>query len=435
MSVPLDRLYHYLENLVDRDVIIYRWMPHGSRNLVDLTPLRPVPNTILQHSVPGIVMHDQEHLQYNFYNRHFLVPYVLDSPEVTSFVANENSIDFLEKLHLRYRLTPSLFPVTIVHSELRSDEVKKYQDHGYLTCYYWSHAIIARDWYRFAEYDLDLFYNHDNIKHDFLVYNRAWTGTREYRLFFSELLVKNSLVDSCKTSFSSRCDQTFYLNHNFQNQKFQVHKKNLEDFFEKNTSPSWSSADYSNKDYKETAIEIVLETLFDDSRWHLTEKIFRPIACGKPFILASTPGSLEYLRSYGFKTFHPIINEEYDLIQDPVKRLVAIVSEMSRIQKLTKIQKKELFIKLHAISEHNKKIFFSSKLHTRVFDEFDMNITQCMQKADQLESFDPIEQRLTFNKRYFNPSKYRNLLKNYDLIKSFFKTRQQSSMTSLDPPK
>ena len=32
MTVPLDRLYNYLESLSDHDIIIYRFYPHGSKN-------------------------------------------------------------------------------------------------------------------------------------------------------------------------------------------------------------------------------------------------------------------------------------------------------------------------------------------------------------------------------------------------------------------
>jgi hypothetical protein len=69
----------------------------------------------------------------------------------------------------------------------------------------------------------------------------------------------------------------------------------------------------------------VLETLFDDHRWHLTEKSLRPIACGKPFVLMATPGSLQYLRQYGFKTFDGLIDETYDSIQNPKQRLQAVL--------------------------------------------------------------------------------------------------------------
>jgi hypothetical protein len=43
MSIPLDRLYHYIENVAqeiynDR-IIIYRFYPHGSKNINDLNNL------------------------------------------------------------------------------------------------------------------------------------------------------------------------------------------------------------------------------------------------------------------------------------------------------------------------------------------------------------------------------------------------------------
>jgi radical SAM superfamily enzyme YgiQ (UPF0313 family) len=35
MSVPLDRLYHYLDDVVNHKILIYGWIPHGSTKLED----------------------------------------------------------------------------------------------------------------------------------------------------------------------------------------------------------------------------------------------------------------------------------------------------------------------------------------------------------------------------------------------------------------
>ena len=45
MSIPLDQLYHYIENVAqeiysDR-IIIYRFYPHGSKNINNLTIKNP----------------------------------------------------------------------------------------------------------------------------------------------------------------------------------------------------------------------------------------------------------------------------------------------------------------------------------------------------------------------------------------------------------
>jgi hypothetical protein len=150
----------------------------------------------------------------------------------------------------------------------------------------------------------------------------------------------------------------------------------LENYFDLNTFDATASADYTNTDYKSTNIEVVLETLFDDQRWHLTEKILRPIACGQPFIIAATPGSLEYLRSYGFHTFSPLIDETYDTIQDPVARLKAITAEMRRITDLAVSQKQSLFAQLRTIAQHNRQWFFSSEFHHSIIRELQYNLKQ-----------------------------------------------------------
>ena len=129
-----------------------------------------------------------------------------------------------------------------------------------------------------------------------------------------------------------------------------------------------------------------IETVFDDTKWHLTEKSLRPIACGVPFILASTAGSLQYLRHYGFKTFHDYFDESYDTIQDPVQRLECIVYLMKQLSKLTPIQKQQLYTKLQPICDFNKQRFFSKDFYTQVTEEFTTNFTHAFEFVKQSDS-------------------------------------------------
>jgi hypothetical protein len=207
---------------------------------------------------------------------------------------------------------------------------------------------------------------------DFLIYNRAWSGTREYRLKFAELVVDHDLYSYCKMGFNSE-DSIDYRQHQFQNQKFQTQRQDLEQYFFHNTSDSLASADYCTHDYQTTNLEVVLETLFDDDRLHLTEKILRPIACGHPFILVATQGSLEYLRSYGFKTFHNIIDETYDTIADPAQRLEAVLIEMKRIATLPHDAKQQFYDSLRSIAAYNQQRFFSTEWHNQLINEFKQN--------------------------------------------------------------
>jgi hypothetical protein len=149
----------------------------------------------------------------------------------------------------------------------------------------------------------------------------------------------------------------------------------LENYFPPNTASSHYSADFDTNDYNCTDIEIVLETLFDDSRLHLTEKSLRPIACGQPFILAGTHNSLEYLRSYGFKTFGHIWDESYDLIEDPCKRLETIADLMKQIANWTPGVKEYKLDEACKIAKYNLQHFFSQIFFDQIITELKTNLT------------------------------------------------------------
>ena len=122
----------------------------------------------------------------------------------------------------------------------------------------------------------------------------------------------------------------------------------------------------------------MLETVAADTKIHLTEKTLRPIACGHPFILVAGPGALEYLKSYGFKTFAPWINESYDQEQDVVKRMEMVAEEMRRIESLSPEQKQHMLGQLKKITKYNKDHFFSNKFFDQIQNELAENLNQAI---------------------------------------------------------
>lgn len=391
MSIPLDRLYNYLDSLLDEDTIIYRFLPHGSKNLADLTILKIYKN---QWGVPIAICHDQEPLNFDYYTLpenvqptidrviEYSAQRVTDSVPCWYYATVADAKMQLLNSNLRAALADAFNQydnVLLIHSEQRSSEVEKYQRNNYIGIYWWSHALIALDWYRYAQHD-PLLMSTRTHHFDFLIYNRSWTGTREYRLKFSELLIDYSLVQHCNTKFSPVDSTINYKDHEFSNPVFKLIRSDLESYFQPNTVDPTASADYQAEDYASSAIEVVLETLFDDSRLHLTEKTLRPIACKQPFILVATHGSLEYLRRYGFKTFNGLIDETYDTIADPAKRLQAVVNEMKRISTLPAEEKTLLFDSLQAIAEENYQRFFSGDFFEFCINEFKINAEQGLKK-------------------------------------------------------
>jgi hypothetical protein len=77
-----------------------------------------------------------------------------------------------------------------------------------------------------------------------------------------------------------------------------------------------------------------------------------------PFVIVGTRGSLEYLRSYGFRTFGGIWDESYDLEEDDV-RIARIASLLRSLDELTPAGKQDLFDQAHEVVEHTLNHFYN----------------------------------------------------------------------------
>jgi hypothetical protein len=376
MSIPLDRLYHFIDNMAQSvygdDVIIYRFMPHGSKNLQDLHPLKNYEDWFTNQICPQILCHDQEPLDYDVCDQNFMPEYNNKWRTLSKKIFNHaamrnicNQMSVFDKFIL-------------LHSETRSQNLERYINtpthrwHSHrISVYYWSHALLARDWFRYAEHEQFK----KNVRKSFLIYNRAWSGSREYRLKFTDLIIKHDMADQCLTSFNPIDGAEHYKDHTFKNTKW-CPDHVLEKYFDPTSVTANASADFATTDYNSTDIEVVLETLFDDDRLHLTEKSLRPIACAQPFILMATHGSLQYLRDYGFRTFDAVWNETYDTIQDPHDRMLAIIGLMQTICKWSPEERLEKRQLMQDIANYNQNHFFSKAFFHNITDELRLNLSR-----------------------------------------------------------
>jgi hypothetical protein len=384
MSIPLDQLYHYIKNtsqqIYNDTVNVYFFYPHGSKDIDNLIPFKD----LYEHEKflsPEIYCNDQEPLNYNLYNTGDSKKDVQLSAEVIEIFKRKNII--FPKFNFRGQIISIWDQALLLHSEKRSVEVDRYQSNQFIPVYYWSHAVIALDWFRYAKH----VFQQKQINKTFLIYNRAWSGTREYRLRFVELLVELDLQKHCQTAVNPIEPELgiHYDLHQFTNTAWRP-KTILENYFPVSESHSSYSANFDIEDYEATDIEVVLETLFDDSRLHLTEKSLRPIACAQPFILAGTHSSLEYLHSYGFKTFGNIWDESYDLVEDPQERLCAITKLMSQIADWTSEERVVKLAQAQAIADYNKQHFFSDTFFNQITTELKTNLTKAFKTLETTNS-------------------------------------------------
>jgi hypothetical protein len=74
--------------------------------------------------------------------------------------------------------------------------------------------------------------------------------------------------------------------------------------------------------YYRSKVNIITETNLNESEIHMTEKTWKAIYLGVPFVISASKHHLKTLRDMGFKTFNSVINEDYDeMIQLCAKRL------------------------------------------------------------------------------------------------------------------
>lgn len=374
MNIPLDNLYHYVNGLFTDPVSIYLFYPHGSRNILDIVNLNK-DHRAESIYMPIVLCHDQEPLNYSYYQNHNKsdVDYVLKNERYSGHDAEYKAMLTNSNLKLTLYSRLNLYnKIILIHSEKNSSDLDKYINDGFVGVFYWSHAVIAKDWYRFAEFDKRLMQPH-NDKIPFLIYCRDWTGSREYRLKFQELLYQHQLVQHSITGIKkiNNCSPEMFT---FTNPDFSVSSTDFFHQLPENTVGSSESADYCAEDFVASQISIVLETVFDDCKIHLTEKTLRPIACGHPFMIAAGPGSLAFLRSYGFKTFSPWIDESYDLESNSVCRMQKIIQAMKDYIQLSPGDRATIYSKLKEISDHNRLWFFSNSFFNCVSNELSSNI-------------------------------------------------------------
>jgi hypothetical protein len=206
-------------------------------------------------------------------------------------------------------------------------------------------------------------------KKDFLLLSRHW---KLHRLLLLSHLHKLGM-DKSLVSWDNR----FY--HPSPIEEFLKHDNNPE--FAKLISETSSLLDiddltkiagfgFEDKNiYLNTYLSIVTESVFFQSKGpddiyvnfptgYLSEKIFKPLGHCQPFILAGPSKSLQYLRErFGFKTFHPYIDESYDMENDDFNRLRMIQIEIDKFSQKTKEEKDEFLNNIKDICVYNQNLF------------------------------------------------------------------------------
>ena len=339
--------------------LILTFQPHGAKELHNLQPFGTpgVDPHIKNTTYDSIVMHDQEPLFLDYMDTYrdnlakgkSLGQFANDKQQklAAKFSQIASSVDIID--FLKYGVGGRR-PI-VCHSEINSADVRRLQKSGFLTCYYWWHGMIARDWFRhWQHYDVLLPRDKSHNQERFLLYARATDGTRQYR---------KSVIDHC----AQRRSQVRY-----------------------NWNDSPVDSTYSAKiDLADHAppIHIICETLFDTDKIYLTEKVFKPMVMSQAFLLFGPPGSLDYLTHYGFRTFDQCWDESYDKEFNSKKRLEKLLDLVDFLGDMSTEKFSRVYQKTLPIIAHNRQRFFDMALQDQLLAEMQKNLQTALLEQDQ----------------------------------------------------
>jgi len=251
---------------------------------------------------------------------------------------------------------------------LNSKSEEYYKKHTEKEYYFWNNAERKKKYdFQSKEESFDF----SNKTHKFLNLNRRLRRHRFdiLKFFWDEnmfddvllsydykLLVGDAMEHSSKKYDIDEFGR--FINYLNENPKKTVDYEDLESV--------WGYGFETKEIYKQSLISILSETNFYEETGYLSEKIWKPIAHGHPFILVGPYNSLKSLREdFGFKTFSPFIDESYDNEKDSNIRMEMIQKEIKRLNNYTIDELKELVKKLKEVILYNKDLLFKygSKNH------------------------------------------------------------------------
>jgi hypothetical protein len=301
----------------------------------------------------------------------------------------------------------------LANSEKSTYKKNWLKENNFLDWYFFFHGFAALDWFQDYKYLLNTKFNKfDKV---FICLNNLLTDSRSYRLYLLANLYKNNLIGLGYVS-AAELSKKVVLNEVVNKNSFlsKQGKKNIYSLLDYQNQPitldnvnyKLASANISNFCYNAMWF-VVTETIFFEEKLHLTEKIFKPIAIKRPFILCGAPGNLQYLKSYGFKTFDRWIDESYDNEPDPEKRLDMITKQLQKLCSLSEYDLNKMYEEMTSVLEYNFDHFFNN-FKTIIIDELLDNFEVCI-KQYNLRRY---TERFMYPQELFNKTQLRELLLN-----------------------
>ena len=132
--------------------------------------------------------------------------------------------------------------------------------------------------------------------------------------------------------------------------------------------------------YYKSKVNIIAETMLYPNLIHMTEKTWKAIYLGVPFVIYSpSKHYLKTLRDMGFKTFNSVINEDYDDMDGDhkIKHIINSAVELSNVHNTQEVLD---------ICKFNQDLYFDKNHRRKIFNDYFLNYLYDIEKHTKLKT-------------------------------------------------
>lgn len=393
--LQIDNVYDFFAKTMFSQYCIY-YLPKGVYENKTIDGIsRCVIHRINEASLSGIMFIDQEPLINLAYDNIKKFMYPRNGETLSEFIKYDSQGTIRTTLLGPRILLFARFvriPIALVTSEKSKMAINMANTHGIHLLYYFFHGFASIDWFR-GYYAMN--HNKQIVKeyaYDFISMNRLIITDRAYRCYLVSKFAEMDLLKNGSVSFG--------LNSDWRDEVQSADTKlspsavsHINEHLPKIRTPiiidredvhGYASADIPRQ-IDDSFWHIVSETVFYYNKLHLTEKIFKPIVSKQPFMLIGAAGNLEYLKSYGFRTFSSIIDESYDRKVNPDTRIEMVVGQLKWYCDLSEKDKLDVMREIEPIVEYNFHHFYGEFKHIITTELID-NCKDLFKKIDYDDS-------------------------------------------------